>query len=42
MMSYINEDELMEVTPTSMRLRKKYLCPNERKRESKKKDDAVA
>ena len=32
MMSYINEDELLEVTPKSLRLRKKYLCPNERKR----------
>lgn len=32
MMAYINDDELLEVTPTSLRLRKKYLCPNERKR----------
>ena len=32
MMSYINEDELLEVTPASLRLRKKYLDPNERKR----------
>jgi len=32
MMSYINEDELLEVTPKSLRLRKKYLCPNQRKR----------
>lgn len=36
MMAYINDDELLEVTPTSMRLRKKYLCPHERKRMSKK------
>ncbi len=35
MMSYINEDELLEVTPSSLRLRKKYLCPNERKRLSR-------
>jgi GTP-binding protein len=35
MMSYINEDELVEVTPTSLRLRKMYLCPNERKRHSR-------
>ena len=27
-----NEDELLEVTPCSLRLRKKYLDPNERKR----------
>ena len=32
MMSYINEDELLEVTPANLRLRKKYLDPNERKR----------
>lgn len=36
MMAYINDDELLEVTPTSLRLRKKYLCPHERKRMSKK------
>ena len=32
MMAYINPDELLEVTPDSLRLRKKYLDPNERKR----------
>ncbi len=32
MMSYINDDELVEVTPKSLRLRKKYLCPHERKK----------
>ncbi len=35
MMSYINDDELMEVTPKSLRLRKKFLCPHERKRASR-------
>lgn len=35
MMSYINDDELMEVTPLSLRLRKKHLCPHERKRASR-------
>jgi GTP-binding protein len=35
MMAYINDDELLEVTPQSVRLRKKYLCPHERKRHSK-------
>ncbi len=35
MMSYINDDELMEVTPKSLRLRKKYLCPHERKKASR-------
>jgi len=33
--SYINEDELVEVTPLSIRLRKKYLCPHERKKASR-------
>ncbi len=35
MMSYINEDELLEVTPKSLRLRKLHLCPHERKRASR-------
>ena len=32
MMAYINEDELVEVTPKSLRLRKMFLDPHERKR----------
>ncbi len=32
MMSYINDDELLEVTPNNMRLRKKDLCPHDRKK----------
>lgn len=32
MMAYINPDELLEVTPISLRLRKRYLCPHERKK----------
>ena len=35
MMTYINSDELLEVTPTSLRLRKRYLDPNERKKYAK-------
>ncbi len=35
MMAYINDDELLEVTPSSLRLRKKYLCPHERKKASR-------
>jgi GTP-binding protein len=35
MMAYINEDELLEVTPSSLRLRKKFLDPIERKRQRK-------
>ena len=30
-LEYINEDELVEITPTSVRLRKKILDTNERK-----------
>ncbi|WP_146591561.1 translational GTPase TypA [Puniceibacterium confluentis] len=33
--AYINNDELVEVTPTSVRLRKRYLDPHERKRMAK-------
>lgn len=36
MIAYINDDELVEVTPKSLRLRKKALDPNERKKLSKK------
>ena len=35
MMAYIDEDELLEITPSKLRLRKKYLDPNERKKMSK-------
>jgi len=31
-LDWINDDELIEVTPVSIRLRKKYLKPNDRKR----------
>ncbi len=31
-LSYINDDELVEITPENIRLRKRYLDPNERKR----------
>ena len=34
-MAYINDDEVLEVTPKHLRLRKKYLDPHERKRMSK-------
>ena len=32
MMAYIKEDELLEVTPKNLRLRKRFLIPNERKK----------
>ncbi len=34
--AYIDEDELVEVTPKSIRLRKRHLDPHERKREARK------
>ena len=34
-MAYINDDEVLEVTPKHLRLRKKYLDPHERKRMAK-------
>ncbi|MDU8926792.1 translational GTPase TypA [Alisedimentitalea sp. MJ-SS2] len=33
--AYINDDELVEVTPNAIRLRKRYLDPHERKRAAK-------
>jgi GTP-binding protein len=40
-LAYIEDDELVEVTPKSIRLRKKFLDPNERKRAEKARE-AVA
>jgi GTP-binding protein len=36
-LEYIRDDELVEVTPESIRMRKLYLDPNERKRYNNKK-----
>ena len=33
--AYIDDDELVEVTPMNIRLRKRYLDPHERKRKAK-------
>jgi len=38
--AYIDDDEMVEVTPQSIRLRKAILDPNERKKASRKKDAA--
>ncbi len=38
--AYIDDDEMVEVTPKSIRLRKRYLDPNERKRASRAKQAA--
>jgi GTP-binding protein len=37
--AYIQDDELVEVTPQSIRLRKRYLDPHERKKASRKEGD---
>lgn len=36
-LEFIEDDELVEVTPKSIRLRKKYLTENERKRQGRSK-----
>ena len=38
--AYIQDDELVEVTPRSIRLRKRHLDPHERKRASRKAEAA--
>ena len=38
--AYIQDDELVEVTPQTIRLRKRYLDPHERKRQSRKAEAA--
>ncbi len=40
--AYIEDDELVEVTPSAIRLRKRYLDPNERKRFERKSESADA
>jgi GTP-binding protein len=40
--AYIEDDELVEVTPGAIRLRKRYLDPNERKRFEKRSSEAQA
>jgi GTP-binding protein len=37
-LAYIDDDELVEVTPRSIRLRKKILDPNERKKEERRRE----
>jgi GTP-binding protein len=37
-LAYIQDDELVEVTPKSVRLRKRLLDPHARKRESRLRD----
>ncbi len=42
MMAYIEDDELVEVTPKSLRLRKKELDSNERKKADRDRKKASA
>jgi GTP-binding protein len=39
--AYVEDDELVEVTPSAVRLRKKHLDPNARKRADRSSDDAA-
>ncbi|WP_341988292.1 translational GTPase TypA [Azorhizobium sp. AG788] len=41
-LAWIQDDELVEVTPKSIRLRKRWLDPNERKRNERKRESEVA
>ncbi|MBC9180232.1 translational GTPase TypA [Pseudoroseomonas ludipueritiae] len=40
--AYIEDDELVEVTPSAIRLRKRYLDPNERKKHARRSDSEAA
>jgi len=40
--AYIEDDELVEVTPSAVRLRKRYLDPNQRKRAERRSDNEAA
>ena len=41
-LSYIQDDELVEVTPKSIRLRKRWLDPNERKKRERARESQKA
>ena len=38
--AYVDDDEMVEVTPKNIRLRKRFLDPNERKKQSRSKQAA--
>jgi GTP-binding protein len=40
--AYVEDDELVEVTPSAIRLRKRFLDPHERKRSERRTQEAVA
>ncbi len=39
--AYIEDDELVEVTPSAVRIRKRYLNPHDRKKAERRSDDAA-
>ncbi|MDE1906625.1 MAG: translational GTPase TypA, partial [Rhodospirillales bacterium] len=39
--AYVQDDELVEVTPSAVRIRKRYLNPNDRKKAERRNDDAA-
>jgi GTP-binding protein len=39
-MEFIDDDELVEITPKNIRIRKRYLTENDRKRFNPKKEEA--
>lgn len=39
--AYIEDDELVEVTPSAVRIRKRYLNPHDRKKNDRRSDDAA-
>ena len=41
-LEYIEDDELVEVTPNSIRLRKMLLTENDRRRQQRKQESVVA
>jgi GTP-binding protein len=40
--AYIEDDELVEVTPSAIRLRKRHLDPHERKRHARRAESEAA
>jgi GTP-binding protein len=41
-MAYITDEELVEVTPEQIRLRKRWLDPNERKKQERSRSSTAA
>ncbi len=41
-MAYIKDDELIEMTPSAIRLRKRHLDPHERKKHARRQESEAA